>query len=620
MKQLRLPLVACVLLFGLFASLSAQTTAPRTYSSYFFFGDSLTDMGNLYAVAHQPPPPYYNGRFSNGPTYAEYFVAGLQASVTAPAAVKTNLNFAFAGATATSTYMGPTTPANLTQEVGMFQLRGITPAATDLFVVWAGANDVLNYLGGTASPTGDGANTAATASVASVTTNVQALASLGARNFIVMTLPDISQTARFVTGSGAPAASLAQGAVYTYGNGVKASMANLAKSTGARITVVDTTALLGTIMKNAIRFGFTDTTHDVVDTLTAGGSVSNPNNYIFWDGIHPTTAVHSLFAQALTEVVNPEMVVGTSAVQSNALSLGAELVADSLDQRLSQIRGSTSRHTSDGFVSYRYADGGLDASGYRKAFTYSGSVVTGGFDTKLNADFTVGIAATAETLNSKVKPAAGSFNLNGELVTAFVQFKPNAFFIEGSASYGSANIDKIQRATALGGLLTSGKTTAIQSSVGLKFGAELDAGILHLTPFLGFRSYQGTVKAYTESDVAGLNFAFDQHDAKAITTLAGVDGTWSLHTGDLPLYLGLSFVFQNSSGGDKQSFSGQLANTTAASSAIQTDSSGGNSVKLGARLGGAISKRWSWTVGYVNDSRKGGKSGSQFGVSLQTGF
>src|SRR5689334_21238030 len=39
-----------------------------------FFGDSLTDDGNLYALLlHVIPksPPYFEGRFSNGPTWAE---------------------------------------------------------------------------------------------------------------------------------------------------------------------------------------------------------------------------------------------------------------------------------------------------------------------------------------------------------------------------------------------------------------------------------------------------------------------------------------------------------------------------------------------------------------------
>jgi hypothetical protein len=35
------------------------------------FGDSLSDNGNLFELIGQPLPPYWDGRSSNGPTYAE---------------------------------------------------------------------------------------------------------------------------------------------------------------------------------------------------------------------------------------------------------------------------------------------------------------------------------------------------------------------------------------------------------------------------------------------------------------------------------------------------------------------------------------------------------------------
>src|SRR4051812_23986271 len=46
----------------------------RPFTSQYSFGDSLSDNGNLYALTSrtQPAsPPYYQGRFSNGPTFVE---------------------------------------------------------------------------------------------------------------------------------------------------------------------------------------------------------------------------------------------------------------------------------------------------------------------------------------------------------------------------------------------------------------------------------------------------------------------------------------------------------------------------------------------------------------------
>ena len=44
---------------------------PRAFEQIVVFGDSLSDNGNQYKNTGQPPsPPYYNGRFSNGPTWS----------------------------------------------------------------------------------------------------------------------------------------------------------------------------------------------------------------------------------------------------------------------------------------------------------------------------------------------------------------------------------------------------------------------------------------------------------------------------------------------------------------------------------------------------------------------
>jgi hypothetical protein len=40
-------------------------------STLVVFGDSLSDNGNLFSLIGFPPPPAWEGRSSNGPTYAE---------------------------------------------------------------------------------------------------------------------------------------------------------------------------------------------------------------------------------------------------------------------------------------------------------------------------------------------------------------------------------------------------------------------------------------------------------------------------------------------------------------------------------------------------------------------
>ena len=93
-------------LMATLAVLAAPALAQnRSFTSQFTFGDSLSDNGNLLAATTtlgvpNPPPPYFQGRFSSGRVFTELLGNTIAPAVTAPATAKTNLNFAFGGATA----------------------------------------------------------------------------------------------------------------------------------------------------------------------------------------------------------------------------------------------------------------------------------------------------------------------------------------------------------------------------------------------------------------------------------------------------------------------------------------------------------------------------------------
>jgi phospholipase/lecithinase/hemolysin len=57
-------------------SVAISSTSHKTpFDKIVFFGDSLSDNGNFYnfVLGYMPKsPPYFNGRFANGPTWAEH--------------------------------------------------------------------------------------------------------------------------------------------------------------------------------------------------------------------------------------------------------------------------------------------------------------------------------------------------------------------------------------------------------------------------------------------------------------------------------------------------------------------------------------------------------------------
>src|SRR5262245_14581793 len=76
---------------------SAQARNPLT--EVVVFGDSLSDTGNLFLASGGTvaTPPYFNGRFSNGPVWVEVLADKLGLDAPTPS-VLGGTNFAFGGA------------------------------------------------------------------------------------------------------------------------------------------------------------------------------------------------------------------------------------------------------------------------------------------------------------------------------------------------------------------------------------------------------------------------------------------------------------------------------------------------------------------------------------------
>ena len=80
MKMLRRAVIA-VLALGIVSPATARAGLTQIVA----FGDSLIDTGNVFAATGQPPAPYYDGRFSNGPVWVEYLAGRLGIAARRPA-------------------------------------------------------------------------------------------------------------------------------------------------------------------------------------------------------------------------------------------------------------------------------------------------------------------------------------------------------------------------------------------------------------------------------------------------------------------------------------------------------------------------------------------------------
>lgn len=276
------------LLAGLFLTLGLgafASPAAATYSDIYVFGDSLSDSGNIYAatLGGVPPPPYFNGRFSNGPTYADNLASMLGFGL-APSLLGGH-NYAFGGATAApGSSVGPLA-TDLGTQVNSFRALAGSADANALYVVWAGGNDLR-----AATPATAGAVIGA--ALTGVQNAITGLYAEGARNFLVMNMPDLGLTPEATSGGTASAATFLSG---LYNNGFN-SVINGLRSVlaGEDIDTLDTFSLLNDAVADPGKYGLTN----VTDNCLMAGAACTPGSWLFWDGIHPTAAGHRMIAAA----------------------------------------------------------------------------------------------------------------------------------------------------------------------------------------------------------------------------------------------------------------------------------------------------------------------------------
>ncbi len=172
------------LLLGISFFCSSVFAAP--FSQIVFFGDSLTDNGNLYRAAKIIPesPPYYDGRFSNGFTWAEdlykYYYDKYYIAV---------LNEGYGGTTVLPPSRSSNSQMTLRNRIHTYLSDPSVPddKSSVLYVIWIGAND---YLWDTTSDL----DTLTRSVVRELQADMEILMNEGARHFLVLNLPDLGKT------------------------------------------------------------------------------------------------------------------------------------------------------------------------------------------------------------------------------------------------------------------------------------------------------------------------------------------------------------------------------------------------------------------------------------------
>lgn len=347
-----------LLLFLLITNCQA-IAAP--FNKMVFFGDSLTDNGNLYQSFLKlipKSPPYYKGRFSNGITWAENI-----SKLYYDQSYIESANYAVGGATAvlhmpTGRFAAPT---NLGLEVDKYLIdTTFRDRSKTLYSVWIGGNDYIF------NP-----NLALEETTSRITReiarNITRLINGGGRYFLIFNLPDLSKIPDSRGGMQEklheftlmhneklakevkniidiyPGINIVYFNVYDIFNDLMNNPQKYNEKYNVNITnihdacwqgsyklkqILSTSGLEKDLQQEIIEQ--TSTNHNDIDLtamskfilnspdiaeayslgkLHGQGMVPcpNPNDFLFWDTIHPTAIVHEILARIVFTLLQAQM-------------------------------------------------------------------------------------------------------------------------------------------------------------------------------------------------------------------------------------------------------------------------------------------------------------------------
>lgn len=268
-------------LLSLFLGFAGRTPA---FSELIVFGDSLSDTGNVFKASFGgiPGAPYFDGRFSNGSLWVEHLANSL--GLSAEPHLGGGTNYAYGGANT-----GPLfdIPPSLVDQSQLYLLdAGLDADPNALFVVFGGGNDVRDR------DIGD--------SVSDLSGIVTTLAGQGATTFVVPNLPDIGAVPASLSETGG--GSVETGLTLSFNEQLRTELGLLRSSLGITIFEPDFFGAFNALLDDPESFGFSNIDTPCFDELS-GSLCSDPDQYLFWDDLHPTAAGHQVLGEFASTVV-----------------------------------------------------------------------------------------------------------------------------------------------------------------------------------------------------------------------------------------------------------------------------------------------------------------------------
>ena len=507
---------AALAVLTLAAVSTAGAAGAQSYNRLVVFGDSLSDNGNLYLAtggATPASPPYFQGRFSSGPVFTERL--GFNAS-NFMGPVTGSINYAFGGARTDS----QAAPLGMRVQLAQYQARGGRFGAGDLVSILGGANNIFQGLPAAGASTNPQGSIAPVSLAAAADMNfiVGSVAQAGAGTILVTNLPKLSLTPQF---RATPAAPLADYAVTTFNGALLTGLnATAAARPGTNIIMMDLFKIGDVIAANPSAFGVSNVTQPCFNGVTV---CANPNDYFYFDGVHPTATGHAAIARLANDYLyygdlgSQTAVLGETAwrhredaLDGSTASLSgrdawtagtAISVAALADRTKTDARGAIGEATSDGYGVRIALESGTETMKFGLAGSYR------------NADVD-----------------AGSLNVDLDTfgIDIYGGWRSGDLFVNAAAGAAQDDFNDISRLTSLAPVVHRGSTRGVSTGARLQGGMWFDMGGIALSPRAAVAWINSDVDGFVEQGPAA-QYAYQDRSLQgttaevALRAEAGVD-------------------------------------------------------------------------------------------------
>lgn len=470
------------------AAAPCSVVAAGAYNNFFFFGDSLSDTGNN--IAGGAP-------ITNPP--GTLWVNNLNSAYGIPVTPGGN-NFAYAGATTGS---GVT---NILYQINNQYLANRAVDNNAFYFIWGGANDLFNAPAATTIPV----------AVSNLSTGVNQLQGAGARYVMILNLPDLGKTPGVM--SLGPDTSAAFSALTV---GFNNTLATQLDQSGANVIQADIYSVFNSVIANPGKYGFTNVTDQWI--LSTG---QNPNNYLFFNAIHPTVAGQKLVSDYVQSILQGPRI---AAVLAEAPIDVANTQYTALGNELNDVRWGTLQGRVgcvQAFANANYGEGRESGIALQSAgFNSYRSTLLAGVKYRASENAVVG-AAIGNTWNRvNFVQSIGSVDITQNMFSLFGGYQAGRGYLMGMLSTGLIDYNNYQRNIQLG----AAQDVARSATKGTQWGGKAEAGYrlfdgpsLKSGPLASMTYQSISVDAFGESGATwGTNLQYGRQNNTSFITSIG---------------------------------------------------------------------------------------------------